>query len=308
MTDSDIVNQWLENLDRKGKSKLTQAAYRRALAHFVAWSKAAYGQDFDPAAIIPRDVEDWKSHQRVVEKAAPATVNQRLVALSGFFQWAQARGLLRSNPTAETSTIRLNKREPKGLGDKELRRLLRAVHSSGNLRDIAIVELLAGTGLRVSELLALTVSDLVIKSHSGFLIVRKGKHGSYREVPLTAPVRQALNEYLAERKKEDSLDESLWQGQRGALSTRSAVIRLLEKYAIAAQLPAFGPHTLRHTFATRYLKANPGDLRGLAALLGHASLNTVMIYTEPTLDDLAERMFRVENGTSQTGAGHPGKS
>lgn len=296
MTDSDIINQWIESLDRKGKSKLTQAAYRRALAHFVAWNKTAYGQDFDPGAIIPRDIEDWKSFQRVVEKAAPATVNQRLVALSGFFQWAQARGAVRSDPTVETSTIRLNKREPKGLGEKELRRLLRVVHSSGNARDIAIVELLVGTGLRVGELLALTVGDLIIKSHSGYVIVRKGKHGGYREIPLTAPVRQALNEYLANHPEKNDRDALLWQGQRGALATRSAVIRLLEKYAITAQLPPFGPHTLRHTFAPRYLKANPGDLRGLAALLGHASLNTVMIYTEPTMDDLAERMEKVENG------------
>lgn len=70
---------------------------------------------------------------------------------------------------------------------------------------------------------------------------------------------------------------------------------ILEKYSIAANLPAIGTHVLRHTFATRYLKANTGDLHGLAALLGHVSLNMVMIYTEPTLDDLADRMEKVEN-------------
>jgi site-specific recombinase XerD len=77
------------------------------------------------------------------------------------------------------------------------------------------------------------------------------------------------------------------------------VLRILDKYTIAANLPAIGPHVLRHTFATRYLKANPGDLRGLAALLGHTSLNTVMIYTEPTLADLADRMEKVENGVKE---------
>ncbi len=69
--------------------------------------------------------------------------------------------------------------------------------------------------------------------------------------------------------------------------------RSTRKYALRAGLDDFGPHTLRHTFATRYLAANPGDLRGLAALLGHASLNTVMVYTEPRLEDLAERMERM---------------
>lgn len=88
----------------------------------------------------------------------------------------------------------------------------------------------------------------------------------------------------------------LWIGQRGPIQHRSAVLRMLEKYANTARLSAFGPHVLRHTFSTRYLKANPGDLRGLAALLGHTSLNTVMIYTEPRMEDLAKRMAKVENG------------
>jgi site-specific recombinase XerD len=80
------------------------------------------------------------------------------------------------------------------------------------------------------------------------------------------------------------------------LSNRSSVVRILDKYAYQAQIDHVNPHALRHTFATRYLEANPDDLRGLAALLGHANLNTVMIYTEPRLDDLAERMERLEPG------------
>jgi site-specific recombinase XerD len=78
------------------------------------------------------------------------------------------------------------------------------------------------------------------------------------------------------------------------LSHRSSVTRMLEKYAIQAGLAPVNPHALRHTFATRYLNANPSDLRGLARLLGHTSLDTVMIYTEPNLDDLSARMERVE--------------
>jgi integrase/recombinase XerD len=75
---------------------------------------------------------------------------------------------------------------------------------------------------------------------------------------------------------------------------RSSILRILDKYVIRAGLDPISPHMLRHTFATRYLGANPDDIRGLARLLGHASLNTVMIYTEPHLDDLAERMERAD--------------
>jgi len=288
-----VVQSWLNHLHRQGKSEHTIAAYRRGVAHFVRWSETTYGEAFDPARVIPRDVRDWLAHQQTVEKARPATINQRLTALKRFFAWAVREGHARTDPTADVSGLRLPQRRPKALTDKEVRRLLRAVHAEGNVRDIAMVEVLLGTGIRVGELLALRVGDVVIRERSGVLTVRRGKHGQYRQVPLTAPVRKALAAYLEVHPERENPDAPLWWGQRGPLKDRSAVLRILRKYALRAGIDDFGPHTLRHTFATRYLAANPGDLRGLAALLGHASLNTVMVYTEPRLEDLAERMERV---------------
>ena len=295
MDGEHLVNQWLDHLHERGRSMLTLGAYRRALDHFIAWDKTSYGENFDPNKIIPRDVEEWMAHQRLVEKAAPATVNQRLVALSGFYQWAHGLALVRSNPTVEVVSVRLGKRDPKSMDERDLRKLLRAVYAGENLRDSAMIELLAGTGLRVGELLALKVGDLTIKSHSGKVVVRMGKHGGYREIPLTVEVRKALDAYLRKHPGCKNPDAPLWTSQRGALTTRSAVLRLLEKYAKAAGIQPIGPHALRHTFATHYLNANPHDLRGLATLLGHASLNTVMIYTEPSFEELAERMQRTQN-------------
>ncbi len=141
---------WLADLDRRGKSRHTCASYRRALVHFARWSEQSYGQPFDPAAIIPRDVADWKAFQQTVEKAQPSTINQRLVALSRFFKWAVAQGHAHSDPTAEVRGLRLEPRRPKALDDVALRRLLRQVHQEGNLRDVALVELLYDTGARAT--------------------------------------------------------------------------------------------------------------------------------------------------------------
>ncbi len=107
-------------------------------------------------------------------------------------------------------------------------------------------------------------------------------------------MRHAINAYLETHPDKDNPQAPLWTGTRGELSHRSSMVRLVDKYAYLAGIEPVKPHSLRHTFSSRYLEANPDDLRGLAALLGHANLNTVMIYTEPTMEDLAERMERIE--------------
>ena len=290
---ADVQQEWLDHLQRQGKSQHTLRAYRSGLQHFARWYQSTYGDAFGPDRVMPRDVRDWKAYQQTVEQAAPATVNQRLVALTRFFRWACSQALCRENPAEDVSNIRLDPRQPKALEKSPLRKLLRAARS--HARDYAMLELLAGTGLRVGELLALKVVDVEIGERSGKVTVRRGKHEHYREVPLTLDVRKALETYLDEMHPEkDNPETPLWVGPRGQLRNRSSVTRMLEKYSIQAGIEPVNPHALRHTFATLYLKANPDDLRGLARLLGHTSLDTVMIYTEPTMQDLTERMERVE--------------
>jgi site-specific recombinase XerD len=289
------VTAWLTEIDHQGKSALTCAGYRRALANFVHWSEQTYGQPFDPSAIIPRDIADWKAFQQTVKGAKPATINQRLVAVSRFFKWAAAHGHARGDPTAEVRGLRLEARRPKALDDVALRRLLRQVHQEGDVRDIALVELLVGTGLRVSETMDLRRGDVVVSDRSGEVVVRRGKGGAHRRVPLTAPVRRALHAYL-DAHRDLKNDDPMWVGQRGPLSDRTGIVKLLKRYARHAEVDEelVSPHVLRHSFATRYLAANPGDLRGLAAILGHSDLKSVMVYTHPRTADLADRMERAE--------------
>ena len=174
-----------------------------------------------------------------------------------------------------------------------MRRLLRAAYAHS--RDYAILELMVGTGLRVSELLALQIGDIELRERSGKVIVRYSKGAQYREIPLTRACRHALQRYLdnAHPSPSDSFG-ALWYGKKGPLKHRSSVMRMLQKYGNEIGLTGLHPHQLRHTFAMEYLRTNPDDLRGLARLLGHTNLNTVMIYTEPSMGDLAQRMERME--------------
>src|SRR5574341_377694 len=243
----EIVETWCAELHRQGRSHLTIAAYRRALDHFRRWTQSVYGQDLDPARVTPRDVRDWKAHQQTAERAAPASVNQRLAALSRYFHWAVRRRLAPDDPTEDVPALRLPPSQPKALSSGDLRRLLR--EARGEARDYALLEVLAGTGLRVGELLALRVGDVEMNERAGRLTVRMGKHGGYRNVPLTLDVRKALAAYLTQYPEPDNPDAPLWLAQDGL---------------------------------------------ALARRLGHASLNTVRVYTEPDMDDLAQRMERVE--------------
>lgn len=292
----NCMGGWLEYLGNQGKSEHTRSGYQRGLRHFARWYKRSGGQEsVDPVAVTGRDVREWMSFQQVVEGAKPATVNQRLAALSGFYRWALQRELVDRNPASGISSLRRDPRRPKALDQRDFRRLRRAVHGSGNLRDVALFEVMAGAGLRVSEALALCVGDVTINERSGKVVVRKGKGRVYREVPLTREVRLALRAYLDNHQDLDDADP-LWVGQRGSLEDPSAVNRMLEKYARQAGVDGVTPHVLRHSFATAYLRSNPGDIRHLAAILGHADIKTTMVYTEPGFDELARRMDRAELG------------
>ena len=289
----ETVDRWMTFLERQGKSILTQEAYLNALTHFVSWLQQTYGEEFDPQKVIARDVREWKAYQQTAEKASPNTINQRLVAIGRFFAWAHAENIIQMNPAVDVDLINVSELKPKGLDGRSLRQLLRAVHKYGSTRDVAVVEMLAGTGLRVSELLRLSIGDIQIGERFGKVTVRKGKHFGFREVPLTRDLRHTLNAYLEEHPRKGDADAPLWMGIRGELKHRSSIFRILNKYTKIADLPSIGPHTLRHTFAYQYLQANPDDIRGLAALLGHSNINTVMIYTQPSLEDLNRRMERV---------------
>ncbi len=163
--------------------------------------------------------------------------------------------------------------------------------------------------MRRSECAALDVGDVLIGERMGSVLVRSGKGHASRRVPLNASARLALAEYLGPRWGVEPTvkavaamwsgrdpHEALWVGQRGRL-TDNAIGRVIDVLVVACATRGLVPadtsaHTLRHTFATSYLDTHPGDLVGLAALMGHSSLETTHIYTQPTQDDLSQRVER----------------
>lgn len=279
---NENLREWIDHQRKQGKSENTLRAYRNGVQHLLN-----HFPEVQPLEFIPRDILEWRSHQQSEEKAAPSTINTRLSAVRAFFSWLMGE----DSPARDVSNVSVPKKPPQALTDQQQRRLLRSVSLLGSLRDQAIIEVLLGTGLRVEELLALQLEDVFIRERSGKVIVREGKGGKYREVPLPKVVRQALSAFLSsEHPHPDQEKAYLWTGQRGPISDPSTIFRMLSKYAYHAKMESFGPHVLRHTYAHNYLEKNPGDIRGLADLLGHDDINTTMKYTQTTLEDLQERV------------------
>jgi len=180
---------------------------------------------------------------------------------------------------------------PKGLSDAEAQALLRAAGQTRHglaRRNYALVELLLETGLRVGEAAALRVGDLDRRDRSGVVRVREGQGRKQREVPLNAGARRALKLYLTgrDRRGEEYLFLSERGGQPLSLRTMQATVSDLARWAKITRMPV-SAHSLRHSFALRFLCRHPGKLVELAALLGHESLDTTAVYTRPSAQGLA---------------------
>jgi integrase/recombinase XerC len=168
------------------------------------------------------------------------------------------------------------------------------VRKAESQRDLAVIQTLLGTGLRISELAALKVSDVEISERKGTLYVRAGKGMKARQIPLDGRTRQALSDYLAVRPEPAGLPEAeqdrLFFGQRGPLTERG-IDYLVGKYAYQAQLEGCTAHTLRHSFGKNLVDSGaPPDQ--VATLLGHESLDTTKIYTRPSQRDLEQAVRR----------------
>lgn len=283
------LTAWSAELERLDVSPRTRAAYLSDLAGFARWFESTNGESFAVRAVTRTDIRDYRSHGQTVEAAKPATVNRRLAALRKFLSWSHASGLVAENVASGVHDVPAVPLAPKSLDKRDVDRLLRVVERSGNKRDLAIVTLLRHSGVRVGELTALRLGDVVISERKGLLTVRSGKGGKARQIPLNVDARKAIADYLAVRPS--VADDRLFVGQRKEGLRSQGVELALRKYARVAGVEAT-PHTLRHSFARHSLDAGV-DLVTVAALLGHERLQTTARYTQPSARDLAMAVDRL---------------
>jgi integrase/recombinase XerD len=208
------------------------------------------------------------------------SVARLISSLKSFYRFLILDGILKKNPAINLTSPKSWLSLPKFLSVKEVESLLSQPEEdeARGIRDRAMLELLYATGLRVSELVSLRMSDLNLGD--GFLFCR-GKGGKERIVPLGGSAKNAINHYLAEARTGFLLRDSdfLFLTYRGQPFTRQGFWKVLKQYAIKAKLEdKISPHVLRHSFATHLLERG-ADLRSVQLMLGHSQITTTQIYT-----------------------------
>jgi integrase/recombinase XerC len=290
-----LIDRYLEHLeDERLLSAHTLRAYGSDLERFLEF----LGKDFlniDSQRIRPQDADSLAVRSFIAalarEGVGKRSQARSLSALRGLFRFACREGTLDSNPAAKVRSPKQPSRLPRHLRPGEIETLLDAARGEDPLRrrDLALLELLYASGLRVSELTGLDWGDLDLDARTVRVL---GKGGKERMVPFGKPAAVALQRWLEVwetlRRPTSSTEEPVFLNFRGGRLSARSVRRILDRYVESAALAAgIHPHTLRHTFATHLLEGG-ADLRTIQELLGHSSLSTTQRYTHIEIDRLLQ--------------------
>ena len=284
----ELIDRHLARLRAEvGISPHTYKAYADDLARFARFAQAEFS--VTTAERVGRELVLCFQAAEAKRGIGARTQARRLSALRGLFRFAVSDGVVGESPLADLRQPRQRRRLPSTLSENQVVRLLDAADRTGTpLRDRALLEILYGCGLRVSEALGLTLDRLHFRE-SALRVVGKGDRE--RVVPLGRPAKRALQRYLnVERPRLEKAGprHEVFLSPRGAKLSRQAIFALVRRLAEAAGLDEPpSPHGLRHAFAT-HLVERGADLRAVQSLLGHASISTTEIYTHVSGSHLRE--------------------
>lgn len=296
---AEAIGGYLDHVSvERGLALNTVAAYRRDLERYRRWLASRSIDDL--AVITSTDVGDFSASLRIPdagERALGASSAARVVvAIRSFHRFAALEGWTPVDPAADVAPPRIPRRLPKALPYSSVERLIDATGDPATVvgsRDRALVELLYGTGTRISEVVGLDVDDVDVETAT---VVVTGKGDKQRLLPIGGAARTAIAEYLTRGRPALAQAASgkrrpgaaLFLGAKGSRMSRQAAWEVIRRSAQAAGLDGHvGPHTLRHSYATHLMEGG-ADVRVVQELLGHSSVTTTQIYTLVTADALRE--------------------
>jgi integrase/recombinase XerC len=283
----ECIAKYLAELTRRGASKHTLRNYGSDLEQFASYFEVAGAavpafEQLD-LALLREWLGGLYDHKLTV-----VTVRRKLAAVRAVFKFSLQESVITKNPATRLRTPKVKQRLPEVMSAEKTNNLIDAVESGEVVempdkeRDVALLELMYGCGIRVSELVGINLDDIDLRG--GWLRVR-GKGNKERQVPVGVRAVEAVNVYL-EKRKSPASERALFLNSRGARLGDRQVRRLVKLYAVlVAGDSTVHPHSFRHAYAT-HLLSDGADLRSIQELLGHARLSTTQKYTQVSLKDL----------------------
>ena len=280
---ADALERWLSELAAVGgRADKTVEAYRADVVGFLGFLQAYEGEGLGTSALgklSTRSMRAWMAQERARGLSA-RSMARSLSAVKNFIRWIAEREGFDPTPVLMTRTPRFQKSLPRPLAEDAAKSMLETVELQSNTdwiaaRDLAVVTLLYGCGLRISEALDLKAAVLPL----GESLRVTGKGGKERIVPVVPAARAAVETYMRVCPFQIEPDAPIFRGVRGGVLNPRHIQKVMEQARAQLGLPASAtPHAMRHSFATHLLNAG-GDLRAIQELLGHASLSTTQAYT-----------------------------
>ncbi|MTD98351.1 site-specific tyrosine recombinase XerD [Corynebacterium guaraldiae] len=277
----------------KGASKNTVSNYRRDINRYVNW--LAESGITDLRHVTRSHVENYLVYLR--KNLAQSSASRALVVARGLHKFALAEGMIEEDVAAEVSPPKRAQPLPETLSVEDVEALLGAIPSGEtatpiDIRDRALLEMLYGTGARISEIIALNVDDVTGEGSASVrdIVLLSGKGDKQRLVPLGSHAVTAVENYLVRARPvlAAGASHALFLNTRGKSLSRQSAWAVIKTAAQRAHLSTkISPHTLRHSFATHLLEGG-ADVRTVQELLGHSSVTTTQIYTHVTADSLRE--------------------
>lgn len=284
---TQIIKDWQDSLTHQRRlSPHTLSAYSRDVAQFISFLTGHFGQDIrvaDLANLTTADIRSFLAHRRMSDDAENRSVARNISGLRSLAAYMAQHDMPVSNAFKTIRSPKQERRLPRPVSENHVLQMIELAVDSAHTpwqghQDVALLILIYGCGLRVSEALSLTYSSRPRRDQTSLRITGKGN--KQRDIPVLPVVVDAIETYLTAAPFAFTAGEPLFRAARGgALSARQVQHNVARLRKLIGLTDSVTPHALRHSFATHLLAAG-GDLRTIQELLGHASLSSTQIYTE----------------------------
>ncbi|SDH03496.1 tyrosine-type recombinase/integrase [Desulfosporosinus hippei] len=287
-----MIDKFKEYLMTQNKSHSTIEGYIRSIKDYFTWFSHSYGKE--PTKLIKQNIDEFRSYLQTIKRQNAKTINYKLSSLKKYNEFLVDSGIQNDIIITDKMMLKVQQEyaSPATITEKDVNQLRQAILEQGSKRDYALINLLAYTGLRISEALSIPLSECNNIYQTKELMIRNGKGNKQRTVYLNDKVLSSLKDYITNERStyKTALDSTfLFVSNKNSCLDRITVNKMLDKYCKGAKLKSITPHQLRHFFCSHALEKGL-TVAEVANIAGHSNIHTTLIYTNPSRTKMIEKV------------------